>query len=108
MQELHLIKSPNPKKKWRIEFPDSTHVDFGASGYQDYTQHNDLKRKDAYISRHRSREDLDSGRGTYSWLLVEMGIMEPTNNRRLQKRHKQKIQRRTFIVYFKVGFDCVG
>jgi hypothetical protein len=55
-EKLTLMESPNPKKKWRVEFPDSTHVDFGASGYKDFTQHNDLKRKEAYISRHRSRE----------------------------------------------------
>ena len=52
-----LEKSPNPKKKFRVIFPNNTHVDFGASGYQDFTQHNDPKRKELYLSRHAKRED---------------------------------------------------
>ena len=35
---------------------DGPTVHFGATGYQDYTQHGDEKRKAAYLSRHEARE----------------------------------------------------
>ena len=34
-------------------------IHFGAKGYSDYTIHKDPKRKERYISRHRSREDWE-------------------------------------------------
>lgn len=49
---MKLIKSPNPKKKWRALFDDGTHTDFGAAGYEDYTQHHDKARRDNYRRRH--------------------------------------------------------
>ena len=56
-----LVKSPIDGKKWRVyllnEEGRERHVDFGASGYQDYTQHNDAIRKALYMLRHKSRED---------------------------------------------------
>jgi hypothetical protein len=52
-----LEPSPNTQKKFRVSFPDDTHIDFGASGYQDFTQTHNLIAKKAYISRHRSREN---------------------------------------------------
>jgi len=44
-------------KKWVVEFDTGTRIYFGDNRYQDYTQHGDLKRKKAYISRHKARED---------------------------------------------------
>jgi hypothetical protein len=32
-------------------------VHFGASGYEDYTQHGDKTRRERYLKRHRTRED---------------------------------------------------
>ena len=55
MRLLKLIPSPNPKKKWRvlIEYDGKEkNVDFGAKGYEDYTQHKDPKRRELYIKRH--------------------------------------------------------
>ena len=52
MKLLRVIRSPLATKKWRAEFSDGTHTDFGAAGYEDYTQHHDPKRRDAYIRRH--------------------------------------------------------
>ena len=37
--KIILKKSPNKKKKFRVIFPDDSHVDFGAAGYSDYTKH---------------------------------------------------------------------
>lgn len=56
-----LISSPIDGKKWRVylvnEEGRERHVDFGATGYEDYTQHQDPKRKALYMLRHKARED---------------------------------------------------
>lgn len=56
-----LISSPIDGKKWRAylvnEEGRERHVDFGATGYEDYTQHQDPKRKALYMLRHKARED---------------------------------------------------
>lgn len=54
---IKLIKSPNKKKKYRVIFENKSKVDFGASGYSDYTIHKDPERMQRYLSRHRARED---------------------------------------------------
>lgn len=35
-------------------------IHFGASGYEDFTQHKDEERKKRYITRHESREDWEN------------------------------------------------
>jgi hypothetical protein len=52
-----LTKSPKSGKKYRAQFSDGTHTDFGATGYSDFTKHKDPERKKRYESRHRSREN---------------------------------------------------
>ena len=60
---MRIIVSPLPKKKYRAEFDDGTHTDFGASGYQDYilfhrrspAEAEEHKRR--YLFRHKSREN---------------------------------------------------
>ena len=49
---LRLIHAKNPAKKWRAEFSDGSSTEFGASAYQDYTQHKDPERRRLYRSRH--------------------------------------------------------
>jgi hypothetical protein len=57
--------SPKPVKKWRAEFPDGRHVDFGLAGFSDYTKHKDRSRMERYLVRHRKRENwTPSGRYT--------------------------------------------
>ena len=52
-----MIKSPNPQKKYRAVFEDSDghiiHTDYGDSSMEDYTQHHDKDRREAYRLRHR-------------------------------------------------------
>ena len=36
---------------------DGPTVHFGATGYQDFTQHGDEERKASYLARHKARED---------------------------------------------------
>jgi hypothetical protein len=68
-------KSPNPMKKLRAVFPDGRTVDFGATGYSDFTLHKDPERMRRYVMRHgRGREDWGKS-GMYTagfwsrWLL---------------------------------------
>ena len=57
MPRILLTKSDNPKKKWMVILPDGKRVRFGATGYEDYTQHKDPERQKAYIARHKKTED---------------------------------------------------
>lgn len=50
-------KSDRAGKKYMATFDGKKTVHFGATGYEDYTQHHDDDRKRAYLSRHRSREN---------------------------------------------------
>lgn len=49
---VKIVKSPNPLKKYRAYFSDGDHTDFGASGYEDFTTHGDVERRDRYRLRH--------------------------------------------------------
>ena len=58
--KLTITPSTLKGKKWKAFFSDDEHkktIHFGSSEYQDFTQHNDLMRRKAYISRHQTRED---------------------------------------------------
>lgn len=61
MKFVSIRKSPNPDKKWRVklldEDGDMKTVDFGASGYTDYSMGATDKQRLAYISRHSRNED---------------------------------------------------
>ncbi len=62
-----IIRSPNSLKKYRAFFNDGSHSDFGASGYEDFTQHKDENRKERYRIRHK--KDLDTKDPTRSGYL---------------------------------------
>ena len=49
---VKITKSPNSKKKFRATLDDGRTVDFGASGYSDYTKHKNPSRMRSYILRH--------------------------------------------------------
>lgn len=65
---VKVVRSPNPKKKFRAILEDGRTVDFGASGYSDYTKHENPSRMRAYVRRH-------GGSGTQNWTLA--GIDTP-------------------------------
>jgi hypothetical protein len=52
MKLLRVVHAKNPAKKWRAEFSDGSSTEFGASAYQDYTQHGDEERRRLYRDRH--------------------------------------------------------
>jgi hypothetical protein len=60
---MRIIVSPRAGKKYRAEFDDGTHTDFGATGYKDFTifskgdKEEAERRKEQYLRRHRSREN---------------------------------------------------
>lgn len=63
---VRISRSPRAGKKWvahgtrgaaAAAAAATFTVHFGASGYQDYTQHRDADRMRRYLTRHRARED---------------------------------------------------
>jgi hypothetical protein len=72
MRLLSIVPSPNKDKKFRANFSDGTHTDFGARGYEDYTMHKDNKRKESYMRRHSSNENWNNYKSAGSlsrWVL---------------------------------------
>ena len=75
--ELKITKATAKGKKYRAEFlragdhrPMAT-VNFGAENYQDYTQHHDTKRREAYRARHKNdRIDDPMTPGALSWYIL--------------------------------------
>ena len=60
---IKLVKLPNTdKKKYKAVFKNiktgvERNIKFGAKGYEDYTIHKDIKRKEAYIKRHKGMNE---------------------------------------------------
>jgi len=66
---LHGVqKSDRKDKKYKAKFcycqvkdtckgSNTKEIHFGASGYEDYTQHGDKERRENYLKRHKARED---------------------------------------------------
>jgi hypothetical protein len=52
VHKVKLTKSPIKAKKYRVTFADGYHVDFGASGYSDFTRHKNPFRMREYVRRH--------------------------------------------------------
>jgi hypothetical protein len=55
MYDVKIVRSPNRKKKFRAILGDGRTVDFGASGYSDYTKHKTPSRMRSYVLRHGGR-----------------------------------------------------
>jgi hypothetical protein len=72
-------------KKYRALFSNGGYVDFGATGYSDYTIHHDPERKRRYMIRHQKKENwTKSGiksAGFWSrWLLWEKPSLKGAMN----------------------------
>lgn len=62
MPYTQLLKATNGKNKYTMIFYDHLRkkiktINFGAVGYEDYTTHQDMARKQNYLSRHEKNED---------------------------------------------------
>ena len=63
---VELAKSNRKGKKYMAKVQGKT-VHFGATGYQDFTQHQDSKRKERYIKRHRANENWNDTSSAGFW-----------------------------------------
>ena len=54
---MKIIKSPISSKKYRAIFDNNKHIDFGATGYDDYLLTGNEVKKKAYLARHRVNEN---------------------------------------------------
>ena len=52
MQTVLISRAKSNAKKFRVDFKDGSHVEFGGRGYSDYTIHGDAKRMRQYVRRH--------------------------------------------------------
>ena len=83
---MEVVITPSKKKDKKydanIKTKDSNkHISFGAKGYEDFTTHQDPKRKDRYISRHKKREDwTKSGADTAGFYSRHLLWNKPTFN----------------------------
>lgn len=68
---VKIIRSPNPKKKFRAILEDGRTVDFGARGYSDYTKHKNPSRMRSYVLRHGGQ--------------IPRRVMEEEDPRKIQK-----------------------
>lgn len=72
---MKLVRSPNPEKKWRAEFDDGTHTDFGLAGADDYTLTGDKDARMRFRIRHkkdlRTRDPKRAGYLSYYLLWGE-------------------------------------
>ena len=72
---LDIVKTDNDsKKKYVAIFQVGNKikkVDFGAKGYDDYTTHKDVKRRELYLNRHQ-RDNLNDplSPGALSWFIL--------------------------------------
>ena len=55
--EVVITKSKKPDKKYDARINGSKTVSFGQKMASDFTKHKDKDRKEAYIARHKARED---------------------------------------------------
>ena len=58
--EVVITKSKKPDKKYDARIDGSKTVSFGDPSYQDYRQHKDKDRKEAYIARHKKNENWNA------------------------------------------------
>lgn len=93
-----LKKSDRSDKKFMVITPEGKKVHFGGKGYSDFTRHKDSKRKEAYISRHRSRENwsksgIDTAGFWSRYLLWEKPSLKDSISF-IEKKFKIKIVRK--------------
>ena len=54
---VEISKSNKSDKKLKAVINDNKTIHFGSSSHSDFTKHNDPKRKELYINRHKEREN---------------------------------------------------
>lgn len=83
--------SDKPTKKFMVFTNEGKWIYFGSSGYDDYTIHNDEKRKLRYIKRHQEKEKWGkSGINTAGWFSRWL-LWEEPNIKDAYKKIKDKL-----------------
>jgi hypothetical protein len=88
MIEIITIKPSTRKgKKYMVILSNGKTIHFGAKGYEDYTTHQDPKRKERYIARHKHMgfDDPNTPRFWSRYLLWE----DPSMDTALKKIEKK-------------------
>ena len=90
---IDIKKSNRAGKKWVAIFEDTEsgrqkHTHFGATGYQDYTQHKDPERAAAYRKRHQ--KDLETKDPTRAGYLAYEILWSSPNMSRNISEYKKK------------------
>ena len=67
MKLISVSVSPLKSKKYRAEFDDGTHTDFGQNNAPDYTLTHDKKQREHYRTRHK--KDLETNDPTRAGFL---------------------------------------
>ncbi len=78
-------------KKWKASFPDGTSTSFGATGYEDYTQHADGDRQKNYLSRHRGDPHSMQSAGELSRTLLWSSPSWTTAKKNYERKHGVKV-----------------
>lgn len=91
-----VFPSTKEGKKYTVVLYDQGNIDivnFGASGYEDYTMHQDITRKKNYIIRHHDNENWNDPRTAGFWsknLLWNKKTIKASAND-IQKKYKMKV-----------------
>ena len=76
---IEVAKSTAKGKKYTATLPDGKKVNFGAKGYQDFTQHGDKARRKNYLARHgaggQNWGDRENAGYWSRWLLWEKSTL---------------------------------
>jgi hypothetical protein len=76
---VQFFHANDKKHKYVAVFDDGSHTAFGALGYEDFTTHKNIKRKQAYLRRHRKNEnwnDPKSAGALSKWILWNKPTIE--------------------------------
>lgn len=87
---VQFFHANDKKHKYVAVFDDGTHTSFGALGYEDFTQHNDPKRKHLYILRHWKHENWSDPKtaGALSrWILWNKPTLEESIQDYIKRFH---------------------
>ena len=66
--EIVISSSTNKNKKFDAVIDGKKKISFGASGYSDFTKHQDLLRRDSYIKRHSKEDWSKSNIASPAWM----------------------------------------
>jgi hypothetical protein len=86
MKKYYPYKATDGIHKFYIITNDDKKIYFGSKKYEDYTTHKNLKRKNAYILRHKKKENWEiSGVNTAGWWAYKFLWSYPTKKEAYEK-----------------------